>query len=104
MERDISWPGLLAVEEGELERLEVRVHAVAQVELHPERHAAGDQPAHHAEREPEQPGARDRERQRPERRAALRISSMVRPTRNGTSTPIPIAAAASTKDATTPRR
>ena len=32
--------GLLRVEEAELERLQVRVHAVAQVELDPERDAA----------------------------------------------------------------
>ena len=38
-------PGLLAVEEAELERLQVAVDALAQVELDSERDLAGDHPA-----------------------------------------------------------
>ena len=54
--------GLLAVEEGELERLQVAVHPVAQVELDAERHAAGHQSPRHAEQEPQDPGPRSRRR------------------------------------------
>jgi hypothetical protein len=61
---------LLAVEERQLERLQVAVHQVSQVELDAERHPAGDQPARDAEDEPQQPGAADRQRQHGERAAA----------------------------------
>ena len=56
--------GLLAVEEAELERLQVRVDALAQVELDRDRDLARDQPPDHGEPEPQQPGADDRQRQR----------------------------------------
>ena len=46
-------PGLLAVEERELERLEVDVEQVAQVELDRQRHPAGDQPARDRDPEPD---------------------------------------------------
>ena len=63
--------GLLLVEEGELERLEVGVHPVAQVVLDAERDAARDDPARHAERQPEHARARHGDRERPQVRAAI---------------------------------
>ena len=62
--------GLLPVEEGQLERLEVLVHPVAQVVLDPQRDPAGNDPARDAERQPQHPRARHGERQRPEVSAA----------------------------------
>ena len=57
-------PGLLAVEEAELEPLQVRVEELAQVEFDRERDLAGDDPPHHGQAEPEDAGADDRQRQR----------------------------------------
>ena len=56
--------GLLGVEEAELERLQVLVDALAQVELDRERDLAGDEPPDHGQPEPQDPGADDRQRQR----------------------------------------
>ena len=56
-------PGLLAVEEAELEPLQVRVEGLAQVEFDPERDLAGDQPPDHGEAEAQDAGADDRQRQ-----------------------------------------
>ena len=63
--------GLLRVEETELERLQVRVHAVAQVELDPEGDAAGNQAPRDAEEQPQEPGCDDRGGERPQVRLAL---------------------------------
>jgi len=49
----------------------VRVHPVAQVVLDAERHPARDQPPRHAEREPDQAGGQNGERERPEVAVAL---------------------------------
>ena len=54
--------GLLAVEERQLEPLELGVQAVAQVELDAERHPAGDEPANDAQAQPSEAGDADRDR------------------------------------------
>ena len=54
-------PRLLAVEEAQLERLEVGVDLLAQVELDRERDPARDEAAREGEPEAQQPGADDRE-------------------------------------------
>ena len=79
--------GLLAVEEAQLQRLEVAVHQVAQVELHAKRHAAGHQPPDHAEGQPQQPGGHEHAASGHRLSPPSQMSSIVRPTRNGISTP-----------------
>ena len=59
-------PGLLSVEERDLERLQVRVHPVAEVELDAQRDAARDETPGHAEPEPEKAGRQQHADQRPE--------------------------------------
>ena len=54
-------PGLLAVEERELERLQGRVQRLAQVDFDGQRHPPRDQPARRAQRQPGQAGGEDRE-------------------------------------------
>ena len=56
-------PGLLAVEEAELESLQVRVEGLAQVEFDPEGDFSGDQAADHGEAEAQDAGADDRQGQ-----------------------------------------
>ena len=63
--------GLLAVEEAQLQRLQVAVHPVAQVELHAQRDAAGHQPAHHAEDQAQHARGHHHAAQQPQRVAAL---------------------------------
>ena len=64
---------LLAVEEAELERLQVAVEAVAQVVLDGERDAAGDDPARDREAQAQQPGADDGEAEQVQRVAVTRV-------------------------------
>ena len=54
---------LLAVEEPQLEPLELAVERVAQVDLDPQRHLAGDQTPVHAQHQPPEAGGGDRQRQ-----------------------------------------
>ena len=93
-------PGLLAVEERQLEPLQLPVEHVAQVELDAERHPPGDEPARDAQREPRD--ARDRRSRSPSTISAwrwwLRIASIARPVRYGISTVIAIAPNASAND------
>ena len=56
-------PGLLGVEEAELEPLQVGVEELAQVELDRQRDLAGDHPPDHGQAEAEDAGADDRQRQ-----------------------------------------
>ena len=64
-------PGLLAVEEAELESLELLVEPVTQVDLDAERHLPGDEPARSAQAEPEQPGDPDRDHPHDQRMAVV---------------------------------
>ncbi len=57
-------PGLLRVEEGELEPLQVLVEALAEVVLDRERDPAGDQPPPDRERQPQQSRAEQRQGKR----------------------------------------
>ena len=78
--------GLLGVEEPQLERLEVAVHEVAQVDLDGQRHAPGDQPARHGQREPRQGDEHDgagQEPQRPLVAGAHVVDRLARQPRNG---------------------
>ena len=59
--------GLLRVEEAKLERLQMAVDPLPQVEFDRHRHPARDQPANHRQPEPEEAGADDRQRERQER-------------------------------------
>ena len=54
---------LLAVEEAQLQTLQVGVEALAQVELDRERDLAGDHSAHHGQPQPKDSGADDRQRE-----------------------------------------
>ena len=63
-------PGLLRVEEPQLERLEVGVDPLPQVELDRHRDLAGDQPPDHGQPQPQDAGADDRHRQRQRCRGA----------------------------------
>src|SRR5207247_506157 len=54
------------VEEAELEPLEVCVQPVAEVELHAERYAAGDQATEHAQHQSNQSGSEDQHNEGPE--------------------------------------
>ena len=65
--------GLLAVEEAELEPLQVRVDALAQVELDRERDLAGDQPPDDGQPEAQEAGADDRQGERQERVAVALV-------------------------------
>ena len=98
--------GLLGVEEAELERLQVRVEALAQVELDRQRDLAGDQAPDHGQPEPQDAGADDRQRQRQEVVAVARrsIALTALPTSSGISTVIPIATQAKTSDQISGRR
>ena len=98
--------GLLAVEEAELELLQVLVHAVAQVELDAERHASRDQSPRDGQRQAQHARGEDDE---PERRRAPPcrrrwIWSMARPVSHGMATVMTIATAASSPDKMTPLR
>jgi hypothetical protein len=66
-------PGLLAIEEAELERLQVAVETVAQVVLDGERDAAGDDPARDGEAEAQQPGTDHGEAEQIQRVAVARV-------------------------------
>ena len=55
-------PGLLAVEERELQRLQRRIQPLAQVDLDGQRHPTGDQAPRGAQRQPCQAGDDDRDR------------------------------------------
>ncbi len=57
-------PGLLAVEEAELEPLQVRVEKLPQVEFDRQRDLAGDQAPDHGQPQAQDRGAEDRQRQR----------------------------------------
>jgi hypothetical protein len=57
-------PGLLGVEEAELEPLQVGVEELAQVEFDRKGDPAGDEPAHDRQPEAQDPGPDDRQRQR----------------------------------------
>ena len=57
-------PGLLGVEEAELEPLQVRVEELAQVEFDRQRDLAGDHPSHHRQPQAQGSGDDDRDRQR----------------------------------------
>ena len=67
--------GLLAVEEAELERLQVVVQALAQVDLDPEGHAPGHQPPRHRQRQPQH--RRDHDHDRDEGQVALVVGPRV---------------------------
>ena len=84
--------GLLAVEERELQPLEVLVHALAQVVLDAERHATGDQPAGHRQDEAQEGRAGDRKGEGDERVAVVvarpnRIDRLAREIRDGDGEP-----------------
>jgi len=66
-------PGLLRVEEPQLERLEVRVDPLPQVELDRHRDLARDQPPDHGQPEPQRAGTDDRHSQRQHVRAFLLV-------------------------------
>ena len=98
--------GLLAVEEAELERLQVRVEPVAQVVLDAERDVAGDDPPRDREAEPHDARGDQRRAQQLQagavvrcrcRRSRGRSATGSRPCRS-------IATPASTTDQTAPRR
>ena len=98
--------GLLAVEEAELERLQVAVEPVAQVVLDRQRDAAGDEPPR--DREARGAGARRRPRARQSRFSASRspasIWSIARPISHGIAAVPTIAMPASTSDQIAPAR
>ena len=64
--------GLLAVEEAELQALQVAVDALAQVELDAQRDAPGDHPAHVREQPAREHDADDHEREHEQRVAVVR--------------------------------
>ena len=98
--------GLLAVEEAELEALEVRVDAVAQVELDAERDLAGHEPPGDGEREADERDGGDGDGDALERRPCRRCRSGRRavPVSHGIATVATIAPDASTNDQMTPAR
>ena len=100
-------PGLLGVEETELEPLQVPVEALPKVELDRHRDLPRDQAAHHGQADAEDPCADDRQHQGQDRgaiRSGRVTTSTASPTSHGIATVITIASQAKTSEAITERR